>query len=376
LQNSGNPHHLDLAFERERDRLIRFCLRYTGNRQAAEDLVQETFLEAWRHRNKLVDPAGVAPWLTAFARNVCLRWRRQQRRVGPFYQELTARIDEVADNVDIEQELEWAETAVFVWTALDHLPVDTREILVCRYFRHESLSTMASRLKISEAALSMRLTRGKQLLKRRMVEQPHADLVVDIESSERATGRETRMWCINCGRERLLMQVAVPSGMISFRCPSCDPDPRDIQSSFRLENPFFADLLNGLVNPRSILNRTMRWSRSYFRSALDSNGTACTACGKPVPLQRTGSSGSGLETLLVSCPACGEMCCTSFHGYISSQPEIQSFWRTEERIRRLPEYVVEHEGKEAVVSRYESVRSRATVDIVATPDTYRIVQTS
>ncbi|HYX49089.1 MAG TPA: sigma factor, partial [Ktedonobacteraceae bacterium] len=37
----------------ERTRLVRFCAHLTGNPDAAEDLAQETLLEAWRNQQKL-----------------------------------------------------------------------------------------------------------------------------------------------------------------------------------------------------------------------------------------------------------------------------------------------------------------------------------
>src|SRR5262249_33815491 len=65
----------------ERTRLVRLCTRLTGNPDVAEDLAQETLLEAWRNLYKF-DQQGEAQdeswskWLSAIARNVCKRWAR------------------------------------------------------------------------------------------------------------------------------------------------------------------------------------------------------------------------------------------------------------------------------------------------------------
>ena len=60
----------------ERTQLVRLCATMTGDSGAAEDLAQETLLEAWRHLEGLRDPQKRTQWLTGIARNVCRCWRR------------------------------------------------------------------------------------------------------------------------------------------------------------------------------------------------------------------------------------------------------------------------------------------------------------
>lgn len=96
--------------EPARRRLVRLCAAVSGDRRAAEDLAQETLLEAWRNLHKLHDPAGADRWPAAIARNVCLRWARSRgRELGlPTAVEAQA---QVGDGFDVELELERAELA-------------------------------------------------------------------------------------------------------------------------------------------------------------------------------------------------------------------------------------------------------------------------
>src|SRR5258708_23062250 len=64
----------------ERPRLVRLCRRLTGSDAAAEDVAQETLLEAWRHSDRLTEAEGAARWLAAIARNVAMRCARPQGR--------------------------------------------------------------------------------------------------------------------------------------------------------------------------------------------------------------------------------------------------------------------------------------------------------
>jgi len=70
----------DIALPVDYARLVRLCARLTGDAQAAEDLAQDTLVEAWRQCHKLREPAGGDAWLSAIARNVCLRWTAARRR--------------------------------------------------------------------------------------------------------------------------------------------------------------------------------------------------------------------------------------------------------------------------------------------------------
>ncbi len=61
-------------------RLVHLCSAMTGNKDSAEDLAQETVLEAWLHKHTLRNAGKRDQWLSGIARNVCLRWLRTRGR--------------------------------------------------------------------------------------------------------------------------------------------------------------------------------------------------------------------------------------------------------------------------------------------------------
>lgn len=63
-----------------RPRLVRLCRQVSGSADAAEDVAQETLLEAIRLLDRLRDPDGVSAWVAAIARHVCRRWSRARGR--------------------------------------------------------------------------------------------------------------------------------------------------------------------------------------------------------------------------------------------------------------------------------------------------------
>src|SRR5260370_19350001 len=105
--------------QEERASLVRLCTAITHDRDAAEDLAQETLLEAWRQRHAipLRDQTQRLPWLSGIARNMCLRWlRKKQRDVAHLIQLYESQQmwdtpsveleDVLAEDFDIEAELE------------------------------------------------------------------------------------------------------------------------------------------------------------------------------------------------------------------------------------------------------------------------------
>lgn len=61
-------------------KLFGICLRICGDRQAAEDVLQEVYVTIWRHAGGY-DPARSSPitWLATIARNRSIDWRRRVR---------------------------------------------------------------------------------------------------------------------------------------------------------------------------------------------------------------------------------------------------------------------------------------------------------
>jgi hypothetical protein len=77
--------------------------------------------------------------------------------------------------------------------------------------------------------------------------------------------------------------------------------------------------------------------------------------------------------LAAVCPACGEAVSISFRGLVEALPATQRFWRRHGQIRALPMYEVEAGGQTALVTRYQSVATAATLTVVALRDPFRLL---
>src|SRR5437867_981920 len=160
----------------EYPRLVRLCRALTCDADAAEDLVEETLVEAWRNRHKLWDMNGLRPWLAAIARHVCRRWMHHRVYARRYEIHSGDRIDpanavDVIDAGSADELLERAEVVQFLRSALAQLPAATRSALIAKYLLDYSHEEIAFQLGVSANAVTMRLQRGRHALQRIVQEQ-------------------------------------------------------------------------------------------------------------------------------------------------------------------------------------------------------------
>jgi RNA polymerase sigma-70 factor (ECF subfamily) len=132
--------------------LLAYATRLTGgDRQRAEDVVQETLLRAWRHPEALdADRGSPRPWLCTVARNIAVDAHRSRQarphEVGPEALALVA----VPDDADRVLE-SW-----IVADALRALSSEHRDVIVETYFRGKSVAEAAAALRIPAGTVKSR----------------------------------------------------------------------------------------------------------------------------------------------------------------------------------------------------------------------------
>jgi len=132
--------------------LLGYVIKLTdGDRQRAEDVVQETLLRAWRHPESL-DPSrgSLRPWLWTVARNIVVDAARARR----------ARPQEVAEDalavIPVEDQIDQALLSWEVAEALGTLSDDHRAVLVETYYRGRTVAEAAEVLGIPAGTVKSR----------------------------------------------------------------------------------------------------------------------------------------------------------------------------------------------------------------------------
>ena len=146
--------------------LIAYVRRCVGTGDDAHDIVQKTFLRAWRDAK--FDPTHheARAWLFKTAKRLVIDWLRSQQSNSISLGDLTAMpADRKAR--DPLGELIDRETERYLDTALVSLPDDQREVLERYYLRQEGTQfQIAGSMGLSVAAFNSRLNRARNELKR------------------------------------------------------------------------------------------------------------------------------------------------------------------------------------------------------------------
>ena len=175
----GRPAQEAIAELVERDgaKILGLGLKLCGNRADAEDLVQETFLQAFRKWDQFKGRSSPSSWLYTIAARVCQRRHRlragEPARIASLDELLPSgelkvaqvpSLGESAFDGRLRQEL-----AAVVDRALEALPLDFRLPLVLKEIADLSLSEIAEVMGVKVATVKTRLYRARLALRKELV---------------------------------------------------------------------------------------------------------------------------------------------------------------------------------------------------------------
>ncbi|MBI1851186.1 MAG: sigma-70 family RNA polymerase sigma factor [Planctomycetes bacterium] len=148
--------------------VVHFAFRLHGDRDRAEDLAQEAFVEAFRRLAFLRDATQLRGWLRGIVKNLHLaRLRREAREPASIEigeADLPFHAGE-RDDADAFAGLAPAEIFGILATEIDALPDPYRATLLLRHWEKLSCKAIAKRLDVAVGTVTMRLTRGHRLLR-------------------------------------------------------------------------------------------------------------------------------------------------------------------------------------------------------------------
>ena len=149
------------VYEQYAKRVYRYLFSLTGSAEMAEELTQETFLQAIQNMDQYRGEASLWVWLCAIGKRLWFKELERRSRVTVAGEET---FRHVAAPYDLEQDYENRENRLALYRAMQRLDADTREVIHLRLAGDFSFREIGEILGRSEVWARVRFYRGKEEL--------------------------------------------------------------------------------------------------------------------------------------------------------------------------------------------------------------------
>jgi len=172
----GNTAMFELLMRRYNERVYRAARAIVRDELEAEDVMQQTYVNAFTHLRQFNGSSQFSTWLTRIAINESLARVRRQGRYEVFDDELSV-IEPFASrnpSENPEQQAFTRELRELLEWAIDRLPDGAREVFVLREVEGLSTAEVAECLGVTADVVKTRLSRGRAALRRVLLERTGA----------------------------------------------------------------------------------------------------------------------------------------------------------------------------------------------------------
>lgn len=149
---------LETLFLKYSDLLYRISLVETGNKQDAEDAVQETFIKYLSKSFAFLGGEQEKAWLVKVCTNTCRDILRKRNL-------------RFCEALDDHEDIAFEEESIGVLDAIKSLSENLRLVVVLHYLEDFSISEIAKSLSLSQSAVKMRLLRAREELSKILGEE-------------------------------------------------------------------------------------------------------------------------------------------------------------------------------------------------------------
>jgi len=141
------------------DRLLRSAYLLCGNKADAEDLVQDTFIQAVKSAGRFKRKSALYTWLYGILLNLIRHYFRKRKKEASFYKKTQVQLSKQSIpatlNPDSQIDMETASSVLL--DCMQTLSLQHREVLLLRYFNEMKIEEISSGLAISKGTVKSRL---------------------------------------------------------------------------------------------------------------------------------------------------------------------------------------------------------------------------
>jgi RNA polymerase sigma-70 factor, ECF subfamily len=168
---AGDQDAFGLLVERHSIRLFQLVYRMTGNEQDAEDVVQETFLRAYKQLNRFESRAGFDTWLHRIGANCSLDLLRKRKRQDEQVDAVQLKSEEPIPTLSSyapppDDQVYHLEVQQKILAVMEQLTPMERTAFVLRHFEGRSIEEIGRALGTGPSATKQSIFRAVQKMRR------------------------------------------------------------------------------------------------------------------------------------------------------------------------------------------------------------------
>jgi RNA polymerase sigma-70 factor (ECF subfamily) len=157
-------------YDRYRMQVFRTALAIIGNRESAEDILQEVFLRLHRYAERIDRTVSLGPWLYRVTANLCYTYVTRQKRWLSALEDVIENVVAPPSRTSPEHRVEQNELQKVVQGAIDGLSPNQKMVIVLHYLTDLSLKEIAYILDVPEGTVKSRLYYGRENLRQKLVQ--------------------------------------------------------------------------------------------------------------------------------------------------------------------------------------------------------------
>jgi len=171
----GDQKSYEALVKRYQRGLYNMVYQMVKNREETEDLVQETFIKAFKALESYNDHYAFSTWLYKIAYNNCIdSIRKRKLKTYPLDKPIRTNEGEVKqeikdDSASPEKEFLFAERSKQIQQSIDSLPPRYKRVIELRHRHEKSYEEIAEILKIPLGTVKARIFRAREMLKKKLM---------------------------------------------------------------------------------------------------------------------------------------------------------------------------------------------------------------
>ena len=155
----GDNSSYETLFKQYYVRFVKFTEAIIGDRQAAEDLVQEAFMKVWLNRSKLVEGLSISNYLYVLVKRAAINFLRDRK----FAEDISAELGEsLPSDHSLESSYSADETLKRIVARVEKLPERRRTVFRLSRGKGMSNKEIAQALNVSEKTVERQITLALQ----------------------------------------------------------------------------------------------------------------------------------------------------------------------------------------------------------------------